>query len=326
MLKSAISGLAPGPEHPQILPNPQYSDRHLWRSKCTFIICARQKYCGFHIRLAFLFWKPFKFLGQIVSPFQLLTTAHSTTDTSQLHVILDHLLASMQIFVNTSTLKVKSSEYQQCESPNQQHLIFSYNGSSPFPILVHPPPSPLSLWWYADLHQDVHAWGQIIRNAINNVSLLISDVLPSTKTHSLIQVHPHPHLPLCPPSPQWYADLHQDIYAWGWIIQHHQQRKSPPISLTFNWSILPIQVHPPHCPPSPWCYADLCQDICTWGWSIWHHRQHESPLISDVFSLLAKDSCTGSTGFTLHPLSAWTVAVCKSSSTAVSIDDNEQLM
>ena len=117
----------------------------LWRSKHTFIICARRKYCGFHIRLAFLFWKPFKFPGQIVSPFQLLTTAHSTTDTSQLHVILDHLLASMQIFVNTSTLKVKSSEYQQCESPNQQHLIFSYNGSSPFPILVHPPPSPLSL-------------------------------------------------------------------------------------------------------------------------------------------------------------------------------------
>ena len=28
-LKSAISGLALGPEHPQILPNPQYSDWHL---------------------------------------------------------------------------------------------------------------------------------------------------------------------------------------------------------------------------------------------------------------------------------------------------------
>ena len=28
-LKSAISGLALGPKHPQILPNPQYSDQHL---------------------------------------------------------------------------------------------------------------------------------------------------------------------------------------------------------------------------------------------------------------------------------------------------------
>ena len=38
---------------------------------------------------------------------------------------------------------------------------------------------------------------------------------------SPIQVHP----PHCSPSPWWYADFHQDIYVWGWSIQHHWQCK-----------------------------------------------------------------------------------------------------
>ena len=94
-----------------------------------------------------------------------------------------------------------------------------------------------------------------------------------------------------------------------------------------QWQLTLYNTSPPSTQSSiSMVYADLHQDICAWGWSIWHHQQHESPLISDILSLLAKDSCTGSTRSTLYPLSVWTVVICKSLSTAVLIDDNEQFM
>ena len=78
-------------------------------------------------------------LGQIVSPFQLLTTIHLITDTSWFHLILDHLLASMQIFVNMYIYTQGQIiwHHQQCESPQISDILHSTDHSHQYKSTPH---------------------------------------------------------------------------------------------------------------------------------------------------------------------------------------------
>ena len=78
-------------------------------------------------------------LGQIVSPFQLLATIHLITDTSWFHLILDHLLASMQIFVNMYIYTQGQIiwHHQQCESPQISDILHSTDHSHQYKSTPH---------------------------------------------------------------------------------------------------------------------------------------------------------------------------------------------